>query len=61
VTDLAQGAEQEDLETPDRVMRRFGVHVLDVNPAAATAVMSMPMAGMQNPFTGTARWPPLQS
>lgn len=52
MTDLAQGADQEDLETPDRVMRRFGVEVLDVNPSAATAVMSMQMADMQNPFTG---------
>ncbi|OBK68586.1 phenylacetic acid degradation protein [Mycobacterium colombiense] len=33
-------------------MRRFGVEALDVDPFAATAVMSMPMAGMQNPFTG---------
>jgi uncharacterized protein (TIGR00369 family) len=52
VTDLVRGADQEDLETPDRLMRRFGVEVLDVNPSASTAVMSMPMAGMQNPFTG---------
>lgn len=52
MTSLANDIDQEDLETPDRVMRRFGVEVLDVNPAAATATMSMPMAGMQNPFTG---------
>ncbi|WP_068183323.1 PaaI family thioesterase [Mycobacterium sp. UM_CSW] len=51
MTDLAEGADQQDLETPDRVMRRFGVEVLGVDPRAATAVMSMPMAGMRNPFT----------
>jgi uncharacterized protein (TIGR00369 family) len=32
-------------------MRRFGVEVLDIDPEAATAVMSMPMVGMRNPFT----------
>ncbi|MGX9787800.1 hotdog fold domain-containing protein [Mycobacterium sp. MMS18-G62] len=52
MTRVAEGADQQDLETPDRVMRRFGVEILQVDPATATAVMSMPLAGMRNPFTG---------
>jgi uncharacterized protein (TIGR00369 family) len=52
MTSLADDVDQQDLGTPDRIMRRFGVEVLEVDPMAASAVMSMPMSGMRNPFTG---------
>ena len=41
-----------DIEAADRIMLRFGIDVLDIDPAEATSVMSMPIAGMRNPFTG---------
>ena len=52
MTSLAENIEPHDLRLPDSVMRRFGIEVLDVDPVAGTAVMSMPIAGMANPFTG---------
>lgn len=42
---------EHDIETPDHLLRRFGIDVLDVDVAAATATMSMSLAGMRNPFT----------
>ena len=38
-----------DVEAADRIMLRFGIDVLDIDPAEATSVMSMPIAGMRNP------------
>jgi len=59
MTAPTEGAEQYDLETPQLIMRRFGIEILDHNPAEATAVMSMPIAGMRNPFTGDGTVGPL--
>jgi uncharacterized protein (TIGR00369 family) len=53
------GADQHDIETPDRLMHRFGIEALDTDIAQATAVMSMPIAGMRNPFTGLPAIGPL--
>jgi uncharacterized protein (TIGR00369 family) len=41
-----------EVEAADRIMLRFGIDVLDIDAAEATSVMSMPIAGMRNPFTG---------
>src|SRR5207302_1619078 len=35
-----------------RVMNRFGIEILDIDPVENTSVMSMPIAGMRNPFIG---------
>ncbi|WP_375484965.1 PaaI family thioesterase [uncultured Mycobacterium sp.] len=56
---LTDGALPHDSETPDRIFGRFGIEVLDENPVEATAVMSMGVAGMTNPFTGSATVGPL--
>jgi len=40
-----------DLETPTYVLQRFGIDVVETDPAAATVTMSMSLAGMRNPFT----------
>ena len=48
-----------DVEAADRIMLRFGIDVLDIDPAEATSVMSMPIAGMRNPFTGVNTVGPL--
>jgi uncharacterized protein (TIGR00369 family) len=48
-----------DIETPDRLIHRFGIDVLDTDMADATAVMSMPIGGMLNPFTGLPAVGPL--
>lgn len=53
------GADGHDVETPDRIMRRFGITILDADPRAATTVMSMPIAGLRNPFTGAPTIGPL--
>jgi uncharacterized protein (TIGR00369 family) len=50
---------QCDIETPGHLLRRFGIDVLDANVAEARAVMSMPIAGMRNPFTGLPAIGPL--
>jgi uncharacterized protein (TIGR00369 family) len=52
-------APQPDIETPVTLLRRFGIDVLDTDAAGATAVMSMPIAGMRNPFTGLPTIGPL--
>jgi hypothetical protein len=36
MTQPADGAQPHDPETPDRILRRFGIEVLDENPAAPT-------------------------
>ncbi len=48
-----------DLETPDTVWDRFGILIAHADPAAATAVMTMPIAAMTNPFTGAPTLGPL--
>ncbi|MGO9103669.1 MAG: PaaI family thioesterase [Mycobacterium sp.] len=52
-------ADQYDIETPHHLLRRFGIEVLDTDVAEATAVKSMPIAGMRNPFTGLPAIGPL--
>ncbi|EUA51527.1 hypothetical protein I552_2468 [Mycobacterium xenopi 3993] len=53
------GTPQPDIETPDTLLRRFGIDVLDADVASTTAAMSMPIAGMRNPFTGLPTIGPL--
>jgi uncharacterized protein (TIGR00369 family) len=45
--------DERDIETPDSVQARFGIDTLETNPSDATVVMTMSVAGMVNPFTGT--------
>ncbi|BCO34254.1 phenylacetic acid degradation protein [Mycobacterium heckeshornense] len=52
-------APQPDIETPDTLLRRFAIDVVDADVAGATATMSMPIAGMRNPFTGLPTIGPL--
>jgi uncharacterized protein (TIGR00369 family) len=51
--------EDLDLETADRIVRRFGIEILDINRPEATSVMSMPIADLRNPFTGRHTTGPL--
>jgi uncharacterized protein (TIGR00369 family) len=50
---------QHDIETPAAIQIRFGIEFLAASLADETVVMSMPMAGMRNPFTGAAAVGPL--
>ncbi|MDT5090802.1 MAG: hypothetical protein QOH60_165 [Mycobacterium sp.] len=50
---------QHDIETPDPVQLRFGIDFLAASLTDATIVMSMPMAGLRNPFTGAPAFAPL--
>ena len=43
---------QHDIETPASIQIRFGIEFLAASLADATVVMSMPMSGLRNPFTG---------
>jgi uncharacterized protein (TIGR00369 family) len=45
-------ADLHDVETPDTVEHRFGIDTLEVDARDATTTLSMPIAGMFNPFTG---------
>jgi uncharacterized protein (TIGR00369 family) len=40
------------LVPPSGLMKRFGVHAIDVDTDAGSATVSMSLAGMLNPFTG---------
>ncbi|NDJ88006.1 PaaI family thioesterase [Mycolicibacter kumamotonensis] len=59
MTGLDERATTRDTETPDTIQARFGIEFLDENPAYATAVMSMPMSGLRNPFTDAPSIGPL--
>ena len=48
-----------DLETPDSIQLRFGIAYVESRPAEAIAVLSMPMEGFRNPFTGAPTLGPL--
>jgi len=48
-----------DIETPIHVLRRFGVEVLIADQASAVVEMSMPLAGIRNPFTNLPTVGPL--
>lgn len=45
-------AGQQDPETPQSVLTRFGIVTLEENFTDFTVVASMPVGGMRNPFTG---------
>ncbi len=48
-----------DIETPIHLLRRFSVDILMADQESATVEMSMPLAGMRNPFTGLPTIAPL--
>jgi uncharacterized protein (TIGR00369 family) len=50
---------QHDIETPASIQIRFGIEFLAASLADATVVMSMPMSGLRNPFTGALTVGPL--
>jgi len=50
---------QHDIETPASIQIRFGIEFLAASLADATVVMSMPMSGLRNPFTGAPTVGPL--
>lgn len=49
----------DDVEPLNTVERRFGLELLDADSATSVAVMSMPIAGLTNPVTGTTTLGPL--
>lgn len=59
MTYVDRDSDRHDLETPDSIQVRFGIEYLLRDPAAATAVMSMPMERFRNPFTGAPTVGPL--
>ncbi len=50
---------QHDIETPAAIQIRFGIEFLAASLTDATVVMSMPMSGLRNPFTGAPAIGPL--
>ncbi|OBI38155.1 phenylacetic acid degradation protein [Mycobacterium sp. E1386] len=48
-----------DIETPIHLLRRFGIEVLIADQESAVVEMSMPLAGMRNPFTNLPTIGPL--
>jgi len=50
---------QHDIETPAAIQIRFGIDFLAASLSDATVVMSMPMSGLRNPFTGAPAVGPL--
>ena len=50
---------QHDIETPAAIQIRFGIEFLAASLTDATVVMSMPMSGLRNPFTGAPTVGPL--
>ena len=50
---------QHDIEAPASIQIRFGIEFLAASLADATVVMSMPMSGLRNPFTGAPTVGPL--
>jgi uncharacterized protein (TIGR00369 family) len=59
MTEVSPDSAMHDIETPDSIQTRFGIDYLDVDFADKTIVMSMPIAGLRNPFTGAAAAGPL--
>jgi uncharacterized protein (TIGR00369 family) len=59
VTAIDSERYNDDLEPLTTVERRFGVDILDRDVTTAAAVMSMPTAGLTNPFTGVPTLGPL--
>jgi uncharacterized protein (TIGR00369 family) len=50
---------EHDTETTDAVQERFQITYLNADVSDATVTMSMPMAGLRNPFTGAPAVGPL--
>jgi uncharacterized protein (TIGR00369 family) len=50
---------QHDIETPAAIQIRFGIEFLEASLTDATVVMSMPISGLRNPFTGAPALGPL--
>ena len=50
---------QHDIETPAAIQIRFGIEFVAASLTDATVVMSMPMSGLRNPFTGAPTVGPL--
>lgn len=48
-----------DVDSPTAVDHRFALELLDLDAASSTAVMSMPVAGLTNPFTEVTTLGPL--
>jgi uncharacterized protein (TIGR00369 family) len=51
--------DQHDIETPDTVEFRFGIETLEASIRESTTAISMPVAGLLNPFTGEPTIGPL--
>jgi uncharacterized protein (TIGR00369 family) len=50
---------QHDIETPAAIQIRFGIEFIAASLADETVVMSMPLSGLRNPFTGAPAVGPL--
>jgi uncharacterized protein (TIGR00369 family) len=59
MTEVHEREVQHDIETPAAIQIRFGIEFLTASLTDATVVMSMPMSGLRNPFTGAPTVGPL--
>jgi uncharacterized protein (TIGR00369 family) len=59
MNDVDEREVQHDIETPAAIQLRFGIEFLAASLNDATVVMSMPMSGLRNPFTGAPAIGPL--
>jgi uncharacterized protein (TIGR00369 family) len=59
MTEVHEREVQQDIETPAAIQIRFGIEFLTASLTDATVVMSMPMSGLRNPFTGAPTVGPL--
>jgi uncharacterized protein (TIGR00369 family) len=59
MTEVDEREVQHDIETPAPVQIRFGIDFLAASLTDETVVMSMPISGLRNPFTGAPAVGPL--
>ena len=59
MTDVHEREVQHDIETPAAIQVRFGIEFLSASLTHETVVMSMPISGLRNPFTGAPTVGPL--
>jgi uncharacterized protein (TIGR00369 family) len=59
MTEVHEREVQHDIETPAAIQIRFGIEFLAASLTDATVMMSMPMSGLRNPFTGAPTVGPL--
>jgi uncharacterized protein (TIGR00369 family) len=59
MTEVHEREVQHDIETPAAIQIRFGIEFLAASLTDATVVMSMPISGLRNPFTGAPTIGPL--